>query len=155
MGNGRTSDVLRYSRSIAEKQRSEAVLDGDLLERFTTRSDSVAFASIVRRHGPMVLQVCRRLLPSEQDAEDAHALHTRPPGRRTNDFSGFRLVERRKAASNPRLPEYQPQRSGDQTEPSPMGLPTACVLLTPCTGTFLSKNRTCVLTSRTSIPTPV
>src|SRR5690349_10642088 len=42
-----------------------------LLESFVRRKDEQAFAALLRRHGPMVLGVCRRLLPREQDVEDA------------------------------------------------------------------------------------
>ncbi len=45
--------------------------DVELLRRFTAAGDSAAFAALVRRHGPMVLGVCRRLLRESSDADDA------------------------------------------------------------------------------------
>jgi RNA polymerase sigma factor (sigma-70 family) len=45
--------------------------DKVLLERFTRQQDEAAFAALVRRHGPMVLGVCQRILHHSQDAEDA------------------------------------------------------------------------------------
>src|SRR6185312_8490281 len=42
-----------------------------LLDHFILRQDEVAFAELVRRHGPMVLTACRHVLRHEQDAEDA------------------------------------------------------------------------------------
>ncbi|MBL8795195.1 MAG: RNA polymerase sigma factor [Planctomycetia bacterium] len=45
--------------------------DAELLERFVRRQDLTAFEALLRRHGPMVYQVCQRVLYQSQDAEDA------------------------------------------------------------------------------------
>src|SRR4051812_8238936 len=45
--------------------------DGQLLTLFISERDEGAFEALVRRHGPMVLGVCRRLLRDPHDAEDA------------------------------------------------------------------------------------
>ena len=45
--------------------------DRHLLERFTKQRDELAFTELVRRHGPMVLTTCRRVLRHAEDAEDA------------------------------------------------------------------------------------
>jgi RNA polymerase sigma factor (sigma-70 family) len=49
----------------------EAPTDRQLLERFVQVRDEAAFAALVERHGPMVLSVCRRVLPDADDANDA------------------------------------------------------------------------------------
>jgi RNA polymerase sigma factor (sigma-70 family) len=45
--------------------------DGQLLASFIDQKDETAFEAIVRRHGPMVFGVCRRVVGTYHDAEDA------------------------------------------------------------------------------------
>jgi RNA polymerase sigma factor (sigma-70 family) len=45
--------------------------DAELLREFAARRTDTSFEELVRRHGPMVLAVCRRILGHTHDAEDA------------------------------------------------------------------------------------
>ena len=45
--------------------------DGQLLDSFVVRHDGAAFETLLRRHGPLVLGVCRRILHDVHDADDA------------------------------------------------------------------------------------
>lgn len=47
-----------------------ALSDTILLARFSADHDEVAFSELVRRHGPLVLGVCRRILGDAHAAED-------------------------------------------------------------------------------------
>ena len=51
-------------------QRGGTTTDAELLELFISQRDEDAFETLVRRHGPMVLGVCRRILHNEADVED-------------------------------------------------------------------------------------
>src|SRR5216683_2304181 len=71
MNAGRATSVLAYLRRLSGLGIVRAAGDADLLERFVARREDAAFAELVRRHGPMVLGVCRRVLGNLDDAEDA------------------------------------------------------------------------------------
>jgi RNA polymerase sigma factor (sigma-70 family) len=84
MATNPTGPVIQYLRKAALLQNEGGMTDGQLLTCFIEHRDEAAFAALVKRHGPMVWGVCRRLL-SHHDAEDA--------------FQAVFLVLVRKAAS--------------------------------------------------------
>jgi len=71
MANGRMNRVMQYVRRSVLLHDGAGLSDGQLLGWFVERRDETAFAALVRRHGPMVWGVCRRVLDHHQDAEDA------------------------------------------------------------------------------------
>jgi RNA polymerase sigma factor (sigma-70 family) len=66
-----TSPFLRFLRRLGPTEEGGETNDRQLLQRFASCCDEAAFAALVRRHGPMVLAVCRRVLHEPHDAEDA------------------------------------------------------------------------------------
>ena len=67
-------DTLRWLDTIHREGSFARMTDGQLLGRFLERPDAasqVAFEALVRRHGPMVLSLCRGVLRDEHDADDA------------------------------------------------------------------------------------
>lgn len=71
MAKGFSDPLLRFVRALAARGADEDEIDSPLLARFAGRGDADAFAALVRRHGPMVLGVCRRVLRDAHAAEDA------------------------------------------------------------------------------------
>jgi len=74
MMSRQSGTIVSHGPSTLLMEDIEALTDGELLSRFLNRTPSeaeAAFEAVVRRHGPMVLGVCRHVLNEPQDAEDA------------------------------------------------------------------------------------
>ncbi|HEV3263695.1 MAG TPA: sigma-70 family RNA polymerase sigma factor [Gemmataceae bacterium] len=67
----RAETILQHVRALVGSETTRDLTDGDLLHRFAVSGEEAAFAALVRRHGRLVLDVCRQVLRQEQDAEDA------------------------------------------------------------------------------------
>src|SRR5262249_52593334 len=66
-----TGAVLRQIRDLVGGEPAGQLSDRRLMECFALRREAAAFEALVRRQGPMVLGVCRRVLHNWHDAEDA------------------------------------------------------------------------------------
>src|SRR5204862_8079569 len=87
MQTGQRKSPLAPLRRALARREGGGLSDAELLRRFLARQDEAAFEVLVRRHGSLVLGVCRRVLGHAQDAEDA--------------FQAVFLVLARKAAKLP------------------------------------------------------
>ncbi len=85
MSKAASNPILRVIRRAVEDPRVREASDRDLLRRFSERREAPAFQALLRRHGPMVFDVCRGVLGNEANAEDA--------------FQATFLILARKAAS--------------------------------------------------------
>jgi RNA polymerase sigma factor (sigma-70 family) len=65
------STIGQQLRSALRVRDTSDQSDGKLLQSFIDHRDEAAMEALVRRHGPMVLGVCRRVLGATHDADDA------------------------------------------------------------------------------------
>src|SRR5262249_2555819 len=71
MASGQFSSILQHIRQLIGPGVTDQLTDSELLERFAARQDETAFQTLLQRHGPMVLGLCRSVLHDPNDAEDA------------------------------------------------------------------------------------
>src|SRR5215468_2816018 len=71
MASAQLGGVLQHIRRIVLADDVGDKTDAQLLERFLNQREEAAFTALLRRHGPLVFGVCRRLLGDAHDAEDA------------------------------------------------------------------------------------
>jgi RNA polymerase sigma factor (sigma-70 family) len=70
MSGRRLPKILRHFQQVLAPAAMSEWSDRQLLERFASEHDEMAFAALVRRHSALVLGVGRRILGQEQDAEE-------------------------------------------------------------------------------------
>jgi RNA polymerase sigma factor (sigma-70 family) len=125
--------VLQHLRSVLLLPEGADLTDGQLLECFLSRQEPAALEALMRRHGPMVWGVCRRILGNHHDAEDAFqatflvlvrkASSVRPRERVGNWLYGVahqtalkaratRAKRRRRERSVPAMPEPAMEQQG-------------------------------------------
>jgi RNA polymerase sigma factor (sigma-70 family) len=71
MARTASSPILQLIRCARRDPWAEGSADQVLLRRFVDERDEAAFEALLRRHGAMVLDVCRGVLDNEADVEDA------------------------------------------------------------------------------------
>ncbi len=69
MASNERTTFLHYLRGL---NAPDPLPDRELLRRFTSGGDEAAFEAVMRRHGPLVLGIGRRLLGNAHDAEEVY-----------------------------------------------------------------------------------
>src|SRR5262249_56543158 len=113
----------------------DPALDAVLLERFTRERDEGAFATLMGRHGPLVLGVCRRILADCNAAEDAfqatflilarRAASLRQPAELAGWLHGVAVRVARRARRAPRRRRTLRPPAGAPEPPAPPPHPLA------------------------------
>ncbi len=138
MGSAQLTGFLRHLHSLTNPEGSSEPSDADLLGRFVARRDEAAFTLLVRRHGPMVLGVCRRLLGNEHDVEDAFQATFLTLARKAGSISNRASLG---AGCTPSPAERLPAQG--RRQPSAAGTSRPPVKLDRKTSSRLSPGTTC------------
>jgi RNA polymerase sigma factor (sigma-70 family) len=128
MANRQIKSVVGQFCKLLTAQPSSQLTDQQLLQRCLTMREEAAFATLVERHGPMVLGVCRSVLRHAQDAEDVcqatflvlarKAISIRKPTSLAHWLHGvaYRLAIRARANRD----QIFDRRANDRSQPNPM-----------------------------------
>jgi RNA polymerase sigma factor (sigma-70 family) len=71
MASVRLGAAMRQIHLLFGEGTLAGLPDAQILDRYVTQRDELAFTALVQRHGPMVLAVCRGVLDDPNDADDA------------------------------------------------------------------------------------
>ncbi|HEV3118468.1 MAG TPA: sigma-70 family RNA polymerase sigma factor, partial [Gemmataceae bacterium] len=71
MAASKMSRFVQHLHRAVLLRDGAGLTDGQLLHDYLSRHEEAALAALVRRHGPMVWGVCRRVVRNYHDAEDA------------------------------------------------------------------------------------
>jgi RNA polymerase sigma factor (sigma-70 family) len=117
-GDGHT--FLHHLRHLIGSVPEAALSDGQLLEQFLTQRDENAVEVLVRRYGPLILGVCRRVMQKDHAAEDIFqatfcVLLRKAPGLdRSKPLGGWLYTVAYRLALTARANERRRQRCEEQ-----------------------------------------
>src|SRR5579872_7314898 len=135
MATRQINSAVQLIRNVATDPSQSQQDDARLLTAFITENDQTAFATIIRRHGPMVFGICQRLLSDFQAAEDAfqatfillaqQAANIRKKESLASWLHGVALRmarETRRATARRRKHEAQPSRNQQSADPAQLAV---------------------------------
>ncbi len=138
MAEARFDTLIPKLCALVSASHYKELGDGNLLQLFVANRDELAFKTLVRRHGPLILGVCRRVLGAGPDVDDVFQatflVLARKAGsiRRQASISGwlygvaFRLARKqKKRLDRQRGHEHSTEKMEAITETGPMGIDPA------------------------------
>src|SRR5207247_4575643 len=120
MAEAYPDSFLHHIRHLIGGVAAAALTDGQLLERFLVGRDETAIQVLVRRYGPLVFGVCRRVLHNAHAAEDAFQatflvlVRKAPSLDRGKPLGGWLYTVAYRLALRARANELRRQRSEEQ-----------------------------------------